>query len=88
MTYDADALTAPVKQFILTRFLPGEDPRNLGVDTPLITGGVLDSLGTLDLVAFIEQQYGVELGAQDVDATKLDTLSRIATLVREKQATP
>lgn len=88
MTSDTEQLVAPVKQFILTRFLPGEDPRNLGVDTPLITGGVLDSLGTLDLVAFLEEHYHIELGAQDVDTTKLDTLMQIAMLVREKQATP
>lgn len=88
MTLDTEQLVAPVKQFVLTRFLPGEDPRNLTLDTALITGGVLDSLGTLDLVAFLEEHYQIELGAQDVDATRLDTLTQIAALVRGKQATP
>ena len=33
-----------LKQFILQEFLPGEDPEQLTEATPLITGGVLDSI--------------------------------------------
>lgn len=80
-----DSRISPVKQFLLDRFLPGEDPRNLTPATPLISGGILDSLGTLELVAFLEEHFGVELEAQDVDPARLDTLERIATLIGEKQ---
>ena len=80
-----DATIAATKQYILDRFLQGEDPRNLTPTTPLITGGILDSLGTLELVTFLEERFGVELEAADVDATRLDTLERIASLVAVKQ---
>lgn len=80
-----DATIAATKQYILDRFLQGEDPRNLTPTTPLITGGILDSLGTLELVTFLEERFGVQLEAADVDATRLDTLERIASLVAAKQ---
>lgn len=73
-----------VKEYILKTFLPGEDPKALTESTQLITGGVLDSLATLELVSFLEQQYGIELQAHEVDAANLGTLTAIATLVQSK----
>jgi acyl carrier protein len=73
-----------VKEYILKTFLPGEDPKALTESTQLITGGVLDSLATLELVSFLEQQYGIELQAHEVDAANLGTLTAIATLVQAK----
>lgn len=74
------------KAYILQTFLPGEDPQALGPTTPLITSGILDSLATLDLVAFLETQYGIEFEASEVDASRLGTLADIERLVDAKRA--
>ena len=79
-----DAIGQTVKDYILETFLPGEDPRELTESTPLITSGILDSLATLELVTFLERQYGIELEAHDVDPSRLGTLDSIARLVRTK----
>jgi acyl carrier protein len=76
---------AAVKQFIMTEFLPGEDPAELTPDTPLITGGVLDSLATMKLVSFLEERYGITFQAHEVDSEHLDTLASIASLVAAKR---
>lgn len=76
-----------VKDFILKTFLPGEDPSALTESTPLITSGILDSLATLDLVAFLESQYGLEFAANEVDVSRLGTLTDIARIVEAKRAT-
>jgi acyl carrier protein len=73
-----------VKEYILTSFLPGEDPKNLTPSTPLITGDILDSLATLELVSFLEQRYDIELQAHEVDPSRLGTLTDIAHLVQSK----
>jgi acyl carrier protein len=73
-----------VKQFILDQFLPGEDPAELTETTPLITGGILDSLATMKLVAFLEERYGITMQAHETDPEHLDTLELIENLVREK----
>jgi len=75
-----------IKNFIIKEFLPGEDPSELTDTTPLITGGVLDSIATLKLVMFIEERYGLTLQAHEVDAEHLDTISQIAQLIRSKKA--
>jgi acyl carrier protein len=75
-----------VKEYILREFLPGESPEALTELTPLVTGGILDSLATLKLVDFLEKQFAITLEAHEVDAEHLDTLILIAKLVQSKQA--
>jgi acyl carrier protein len=75
-----------VKEFILKEFLPGEDPNELTHTTPLITGGILDSIATLKLVLFIEERFGVTLQAHETDPEHLNTLADIARLIRSKKA--
>ena len=79
-----DATTATIKDYILTQFLPGESPDALTETTPLITGKLLDSLATLKLVAFLEETYGVRLDAHEISGEYLDTIVKIAGLVRSK----
>ncbi len=81
-----DDIIGPVRQYILETFLKGEDPSALRNDTPLISGGILDSLATLELVSFLEQRFGIQLEAHEVDAERLDTLTTIAALVQAKSA--
>lgn len=75
---------AIVKSFILDQFLPGEDPDELQDDTPLISGGILDSLATLKLVAFLEERFGVQLAPHETDEEYLGTIADIAALVRSR----
>ena len=81
-----DDVKTGLKDFILKEFLPGEDPAELTDTTPLITGGILDSIATLKLVMFIEERYGISLQAHEVDAEHLDTISQIAQLIRSKKS--
>lgn len=75
-----------VKDYILREFLPGEDAGALDDSTLLITGGVLDSIGTVKLVSFLEERYGIELEAHELNAEYLDTLPAIARLVTDRIA--
>jgi acyl carrier protein len=73
-----------VKDFVMEAFLPGEDPNELQADTPLITGGILDSIATIKLVAFIEERFGIEVQAHETDVEHLNTLNDVAQLVQSK----
>ena len=67
-----------VHQFILQEFLPGEDPDELTSSTPLITGGILDSISTLKLVVFLEERFGISIEAYEAGVEHLDSISQIA----------
>jgi acyl carrier protein len=77
-----------IKAFVLTEFLSGENPEELTNTTPLISTGILDSIATLRLVAFLEQTFGIEMAAHETDAEHLDTIERIARLVHSKKRSP
>ena len=75
-----------VKEYILREFLPGENSASLDDTTPLITGGVLDSIATVKLIAFLEEQFGVQIEPHEMNPDYLDFLPDIAVLVAAKQA--
>lgn len=79
-----NTLQETIKAYILEEFLPGENPAELTAATPLITGGILDSLATLKLVAFLEERFKIEFQAHETMVDYLNTLADIATLVRSK----
>jgi acyl carrier protein len=81
-----DSVREQVRQFILENFLPGEDAKNLKDDTELKESGILDSLSTLKLVTFLEEQFKIELEAADLDAANLSSVASIAELVASKTA--
>ncbi len=81
-----DEFTRIIHQFILREFLPGEDASELTAETPLITGGVLDSITTLKLVTFLEDHFDITVEAYEAGIDHLDTIDRIAALVARKQA--
>jgi acyl carrier protein len=78
-------ITNTIKDFILKEFLPGENPDELTETTPLISGGILDSLATLKLVAFLEEQFNITVEAHEADVEHLNTLSDIAKFVQSKR---
>lgn len=75
-----------IKAFILDQFLPGEDPASLTDETRLISSRILDSVATLQLVAFLERQFGIAIEAHEVDVENLDTVSAMRRFVGEKTA--
>jgi acyl carrier protein len=73
-----------IREYILEEFLPGENPEALTDSTPLITGGILDSLATIKLVAFLEERFHIQIQAHETMVDYLDTISDTAQLVSSK----
>jgi acyl carrier protein len=74
-----------IKGYILDAFLPGENPAELTEATPLITGGILDSLATIKLVEFLEGRFQIRIEAHETMVDYLNTIADIAKLVQSKR---
>ena len=83
-TAQRSEIKSTAKAYILDEFLPGEDPSALEDDTPLITGGILDSIATVKLVSFLEERYDIQFAAHEMSADYLDTLDDMADIVEDK----
>jgi acyl carrier protein len=80
-----DAAIRTVKEFLLEQFLPGENPEQLTETTALFSSGLLDSIASLQLVGFLERQFGIKVQAHEMVADNLNTLASIAQFVRAKR---
>jgi acyl carrier protein len=76
-----------IRDFVLTRYLPGESPANLQNDMPLRTSGILDSLATLALIQFIEQEFNIEVEAHETDVDNFDRIDDMVAFIERKRAT-
>jgi acyl carrier protein len=73
-----------IRGYVAEHFLPGG--QGLEDTTPLISGGLIDSIGMLGLISFMESRFGVEFMPREVDAHTLDNLNLIAALIDRKVA--
>jgi len=78
---EADIIVA-VRKYMQKELLQSEV--ELGDDTALIEGGHLTSLQTVQLVAFLEEQYGFEIDPEEVTEDEFRSLKTIAALVKRK----
>jgi acyl carrier protein len=84
MTHESSVMRI-VKDYILAEFLPGEEPSKLTPTTPLVSTGIIDSLATLKLVTFLEQEFDIQVKAHEADEEHLNTLQSICELVDSKR---
>ncbi len=83
-TTNLETIRETVKGFIVNRFLKNTDAASLTYETPLITGGLIDSILTMQLVVFLETTYHFEFLAHEVDRDNLDTINIISGFIQKK----
>ena len=77
-----------IKNFIVENFLFGESNNGLHDEASLLEAGVIDSTGVLELVAFIEETYGIKVEDEELLPENLDSIANICNFIRRKQEAP
>jgi acyl carrier protein len=75
-----------VRQFIAENVLLGVHQTAIEDATPLVSGGLIDSIGMIGLVTFLEERFKVEFVPREINVHNLDTLEQIDELIRKKLA--
>lgn len=83
---EGQAIREGVRRYILDTFLIGEPPESLKDSTSLLLTGIVSSLAMLELVAFLEHEFGVTFRPDDLAPEQLDSVDRIVSLVLTRQA--
>jgi acyl carrier protein len=78
-----DSNTERIKSFLIEKF-PLARKRNVQLDDSLIDSGIVDSLGILDLVSFLEGQFGMQISDEELLPENFQTIKCIADLVKRK----
>ena len=79
-----DSIEQQIDAFLLATF-PLARKSGIDRDSPLIERGILDSLGILDVVAFIESTFGITIDDEDLVPQNFQKLSAMSEFVRNKQ---
>ena len=75
---------AKLKEFIMTEVNPDLNLSQLDDDEPLIESGIIDSLGVLKILAFMDEAFGVDLSSDQIKLENFKNVISICALV-EKQ---
>ena len=82
-----DTIKSRVKDFIVENFLFGDASQAPADATSFIENDIIDSTGVLELVAFIEEHFGITMSDADIVPANLDSLDRIAAFVAARSST-
>ena len=69
----------------LTRTFPLAQERDVGPHDSLLDSGIIDSLGTLEVVEFLENDFGVQVTDEEMVADHFESIEAIAQFVQSKQ---
>jgi acyl carrier protein len=76
-----------VRGYVIETMLLGEDT-GFEDTTSLLDAGILDSTGAMELVAFLEKDFGISVQDEEITPENLDSVERICAFVARKQHAP
>lgn len=82
-TYAAD-----IKAFIINNFLFGQAGTGITDEQSFLESGLIDSTGLLELVAFVEERYGISVEDRELLPENLDSLRNVSAFVARKLGQP
>jgi acyl carrier protein len=80
------AIEAQVEQYIAENILFSDNGFEYGHDVSFIQEGIIDSIGVLELVAFVTETFDVVVHDQEVTLENFDSINNLANFIRGKLA--
>jgi acyl carrier protein len=78
-----EEIKSRVRGFVVENFLFGE-ANGLKDDTSFLEAGILDSTGVLEVVGFLEEQFGIRIEDDELIPDNLDSIAGIGAFVSRK----
>jgi len=77
-----DDMQKIILEYVTREYLE-DDSQTINPDTPLISGGIVDSFSMVSLKRFLENKYGISIPDDKATPEAFDTVNKICTLVLE-----
>lgn len=75
-----------IRSYVNENLLFGDDRIQYDNDTSFLQNGIIDSMGVMELVAFVQSAFGIAVDAMEITPDNFDTVSRLAAYILRKQA--
>ncbi len=76
-------ISEKIREFILNQF-PLARQRSTKDNDSLLDSGIIDSLGVLEVVTFIEIQYDITLSDEEMLSDNFESISTLTTFIQKK----
>jgi acyl carrier protein len=76
-------LNSRIRYFVATEIMLRDDPSVVKDDTRLV-GGVMDSLGLMQLVAYLQEEFNLRFDEEEIVPDNFRTVSDVEGLVSRK----
>jgi len=80
------AIEQQVRDFIAESFMFRVDRSDIAGDESLLEAGIVDSTGILELVAFLETTFAIQLADDEIVPDNLDSIDALTAFVTRKCA--
>lgn len=77
-----DDMQKIILNYVRNEYLEDED-EELDVNTPLISGGIVDSFSMVSLKRFLENKYNISIPDEKATPEAFDTVNKICVLVKD-----
>jgi acyl carrier protein len=81
---EGNSTNARIQSFIVQKF-PAARKRGIDENLPLLESGIIDSLGVLDVVAFLEKSFMIQLSDDELTPENFGTIKRMVSFVEKKR---
>jgi acyl carrier protein len=72
-----------VLQYVKNEYLESDDDREITYNTPLISGGIVDSFSMVSLKVFLETKYNIQIPDAKASPEAFDSVNNIVNLLKE-----
>jgi acyl carrier protein len=84
MDFDAGKIRSDIRVFIVDSYLLGDESVKFTDSDSFMSRGIMDSMGILELVAFLEQRFGITVTDDEMLPTNLDSVESLVGFIRNK----
>ena len=77
-------VSGSVRGFLQENYLFGYEEEDFADESSLMEHGVLDSLGVLELIAFLESEFGIKVADEEILPENFDSVNGISRFVINK----
>jgi len=85
-SYKKGRMKDTIREFLKSQ-LPADEVAEFSNGDSLLEAGIIDSMTMVDLIAFLEEEYAITIGEDDMVPENFDSVDSIATYVEGKRAT-
>ncbi len=86
MNASREQLLGDLMRFLRTIQKPNRPVESLGLDERLVASGLVDSLAIMQIVVYLEENYGIDFAASGLDPERLASMGSIIDLIEDTRA--